>query len=92
MEVPDKPPDPYIVVEKTGGSEVHFLYSAMIAVQSIAGTLYESAALNERVKEVMRDIAFYTDVAKCSLNSDYNYTDTTTKRYRYQAVFHLYHY
>ena len=31
-------------------------------------------------------------VTKVSLNSDYNYTDTTTKHYRYQAVFNVTHY
>ena len=31
-------------------------------------------------------------IASVRLNSDYNYTDTTTKQYRYQAVFDIVHY
>ena len=31
-------------------------------------------------------------IVSVSLNSDYNYTDTTTKEYRYQAVFDIVHY
>ena len=30
-----------------------------------------------------------TNVFRCELNGDYNFTDTETKRYRYQAVFDL---
>ena len=32
------------------------------------------------------------EVSKVSLNSDYNFTDAATKRYRYQAVFDIIHY
>jgi hypothetical protein len=31
------------------------------------------------------------EVTKVTLNSNYNFTDTTTKEYRYQAVFDLYY-
>jgi hypothetical protein len=32
------------------------------------------------------------DVLSVELNSNYNYTDTSTKEYRYQAVFDIRHY
>ena len=32
------------------------------------------------------------DISKCQLNSDYNYTDTTRKKYRYQAVYDMVHF
>jgi len=44
------------------------------------------------VKQAMCDIADESEVCKCSLNSDYNFTDTATKKYRYQAVFDLVHF
>ena len=32
-----------------------------------------------------------TNIFKSSLNSDYNFTDTSTKKYRYQAVYDIYY-
>lgn len=37
----------------------------------------------------MDAMPYNTDISKAKLNSDYNYTDTTTKSYRYQAVYDL---
>ena len=87
----------FVLVEKTGSSRENFLNRATFAIQSYSNTLYGAMSLNEAVKEAMLGdgtntfgIAYSNcDVAKCSLNSDYNYTDTTTKHYRYQAVFDL---
>lgn len=84
--------DTYVVVEKTGGGEENFLKSAVIAVQSYADTLYNAASINEEVKEAMKKLIEEDKVTKCELNSDYNYTDTARKVYRYQAVFDIKHY
>ena len=51
--------------------------------------MYEAAVLNERVKKAMDDIAVLSNVSKSELNSDYNFTDTTKKEYRYQAVYDI---
>ena len=51
-----------------------------------------AAQLNEEVKEVMMTITILPSISSCRLNADYNFTDTTKKRYRYQAVFDLVHY
>lgn len=91
MEVPEKR-NSYVVVEKTGGSESNQICTATLAIQSIAPRLSEAAALNEEVKKVMREIEELDEVSGCSLNSDYNFTDTETKKYRYQAVYNLVHY
>ena len=32
------------------------------------------------------------DISRCELNTDYNYTDTARKKYRYQAVYDIVHY
>ena len=68
------------------------LFSSTFAVQSWAGSLYDAMSLNERVKEAMLELPSVKEVTKCSLNSDYNYTDTATKHPRYQAVFNVVHY
>jgi hypothetical protein len=85
--------DTFVLLEKTGSSLSNYVYSATFAIQSYATSLYEAAELNEKVKAAMLTIADELNtISKCSLNSDYDFTDTTKKRYRYQAVFDLIHY
>lgn len=89
-EEPEDPESSYLLFEKTGSSENNLISSAVITVQSYGKSLYEAARLNAKVKEHMRDIVVnQPEVSRCKLNSDYNYTDTETKRYRYQAVFDI---
>ena len=90
MEVPSQPtPQKYVVVEKTGSSKINRIPTANIAVQSCAASLYEAALLNEQVKAAMENIATLAAVGGCYLDTDYNFTDTSTKTYRYQAVFRI---
>lgn len=92
MEKPQNPPRKFVVIEKTGSSRFNKLESATMAIQSYGASLYEAASLNEDVKRKMYDLPSVKEVYRCELNSDYNYTDTTTKNYRYQAVFDITHY
>lgn len=87
MEIPDSPPEKFVIVDKTGSGRNERINNAIIAIQSYAGTMYEAASLNETVKTAMDSIAELDSVCKSSLNSDYNFTDTVSKKYRYQAVF-----
>lgn len=89
LEKPANPPTEYIFLEKVGSSMENHIESATMAIQSYSDTLYGAARLNELVKDTMFDIIELNSISKVELNSDYNYTDTTTKRYRYQAVFDL---
>lgn len=79
----------YLLIEKTGNSRENFIDTATITIQSYAESMYEAAVLNERVKKAMDDIAVLSNVSKSELNSDYNFTDTTKKEYRYQAVYDI---
>ena len=87
MEMPEKVSGQFVVLEKTGTYRLNKITQATFAVQSYAPTLYDAALLNERVKAAMEDLVKRDDISKVQLNSDYNYTDTAMKRYRYQAVF-----
>lgn len=89
MEEPEKPPQSYVLIEKIGSSEENYISSATFAVQSYSKSLYDTASLNSQIKKTMSDFADCDEILRCKLNSDYNFTDTTTKRYRYQAVFDL---
>lgn len=91
MEVPEDAPDEFVVIEKTGSGMENYIYTATFAVQSYAPTMYEAAALNEMVKDAMSGLTTLPCVSRSALNSDYNFTDTTEKRYRYQAVFDIVH-
>ena len=91
LEVPEISCGQYVVIQKTGGAERGVeMRTAVMAVQSFGDTLYDAAALNERVLNSMAEIQYAENsVIRCELNSNYNYTDLETKRYRYQAVFDL---
>lgn len=92
MEIPEAVPASFVLVEKTGSSVENHIYSATIAIKSVASSLYNAALLNEVVKSYMEFLVTDENVTRVELNSDYNYTDTETKRYQYQAVFDITHY
>lgn len=92
MERPETDTGEYVVIEKTGSGKYNHLYQATIACQSFGNTLYRAAQINEEVKEAMDDLITLPEVSRSALNSDYNYTDTSKKRYRYQAVYDITHY
>lgn len=97
-EVPINPPDTYIIIEKTGSSNSNRIRQAMIAVQSVVkrnevkgGTLLKALKLNAEVISKMELMAQSENIFRCELNSDYNFTNTQTNEYRYQAVFNIYY-
>ncbi len=81
-----------IVIEKVGGSETNHIKRSSLAVQSYADSMFRAAEINELVIAAMKEIIELPKISRCHLDSNYNYTDTQTKKYRYQAVFDLYHY
>lgn len=89
MEVPENPPEKYILIQKTGNRPGSGVENPVVAVQSICRTSkYDAAVLNESVKAAMKDFAEgKRNVFGCSLNTDYDFTNSRTKEYRYQAVF-----
>lgn len=89
MEKPDVPPTRYVLVEKTGGSEENYINEATITIQSYAESLAEASKLNKEVKTLMKNIVVLGAIGKSKLNTDYNFTNTAKKQYRYQAVFDL---
>lgn len=91
-EKPKKLPEKYILIEKTGSRSENHIYASTMAVQSVAGSMLEATSLNEEVKEALENIVDLDEIGACRLNSDYNFTDETTKEYRYQAVFDITHY
>ena len=93
MEVPKTPPAEMYIIEKTGGDEDEGIFHSTIVVQSYAETLYRAAELSDAVRSMMvYGLIGEADIVSVELNSEYNFTDTATKKYRYQAVFDIVHY
>lgn len=92
MEKPEPLVPEYVLFEKIGSGRASKLGSATFAFQSYSNSLYKSALLNEKVKEVVDSLIERNEVSGVRLNSDYNFTDTSTKEYRYQAVYDINHY
>lgn len=87
-EEPDLPEE-YVIIEKTGGGKTNHICRATVTIQSYGASMYDAAQLNEEVKNAMDHITDLDDISRCELNSDYNYADTSRKKYRYQAVYDL---
>ena len=92
-EIPKTVPDKYYLIEKTGSSVDNKITTSTLSIQSHADTLFDTVSLNEDLKKAMLDgLITLDEVSAVYLNSDYNFTDTTTKEHRYQAVFVITHY
>ncbi len=92
LEVPEEPSDSFVLLEKTGSSRTNWVCAATMALQSYGPSLYDAAVLNETVKVAMDGAITLDVICAARLNSDYNFTDTATKRYRYQAVYDVTYY
>lgn len=91
-ERPATPPEKFVIVEKTGSTTTDRITTATIVIQSYAKSMLDVISLNEEVKAAMYGLVTLDSIGACDLNSDYNYTDTSLKQYRYQAVFQIVHY
>lgn len=92
MQVPENQPEAFLVIEKLGGGMENHIFSAVISVEAYGPSLYAAASLNEQVKGAMLYGPLPNEITRVRLNSDYNYTDPTTKQCRYRAVFDITHY
>lgn len=92
MEEDERNYEKFILIDKTGSSPNEGLTTTTLAIQSYDITLLKTAELNELLKEAMEEAVELDEITRVELNTDYNYTDTEKKRYRYQAVYQITHY
>jgi hypothetical protein len=93
LDTPPDPADEYVSIEQVGSSRNNMINTYRLAVQSYGRRKYTAAVLNDRVKSIMlRGLSELDEIGSVRLESDYDYTDTETKRYRYQAVFNVVYY
>ena len=86
-ERPEVKPKKYVLLERIGGSESNFICSATIDIMSYGGSLYESMELDEKVRKFMSEITALDNVSSCVLNASGNWTNPTTREYRYHSTF-----
>lgn len=91
MEAPEDFTD-YVLIEQTGSARTNHIITTTVAIQSYGPSLYEAMVLNERVKVAMEGFTGLANVANVELQTDYNFTNTATKQYRWQAVYSITHY
>ncbi len=92
MEEPIDKPASYVLIERTGSNESDLIETTTLALQSYGASLYDAAVLNMAVKARIKQAVELPTVSAVYINSDYNFTDTETKRYRYQCVAVVTHY
>lgn len=92
----EKPRDPaersYVVIELTGQREEEHITQSTLAFQTYGESLLKAAELRDEVKAAVKTLIELDEVARVDLNSSYNFTDPSTKEYRYQTVFDITHY
>lgn len=82
----------YVLIDKTGSSRTNHIITSTFAIQSYAPSLYEAMLLNKELCEAMEGFAELDQITRVELETDYNFTNTATKQYRWQAVFNITHY
>lgn len=92
-ETPVNPPASYILIERTGGSELNRIRRAMIALQTVTDdSLYAAAQMAETNRDQMLDLISERNVYRCTVDAGpYNFTDPSTKTFRYQTVYEIYY-
>ena len=91
MEAPEQTTD-YVLIDKTGSSRNNHIITSSFAIQSYGATLYDAMLLNQEVTEAMSGLIELNQITRVELETDYNFTNTATKQYRWQAVYDITHY
>lgn len=89
-ERPEKPPENYIIAEKTtsGGN---FVTTSTFTFYCYAETLADTCKLSTELKNVLENNA-PNWILKAEFQSEFNATETGVKKYRYICIFDIYHY
>lgn len=91
MEAPEDQTG-YVLIDKTGSQRTNHITTSTFAIQSYGKSLYDAMLLNADVVSAMEGLIELNRITKVELETDYNYTDTATKQYRWQAVYDITHY
>lgn len=82
----------YVLIDQTGSDTTNHITTTTVAIQSYGASLLDALTLSDTVKGLMLNFVAEDEVAAVRLETDYNFTNTTTKQYRWQAVYQITHY
>jgi hypothetical protein len=85
--VPSPMPEKFVTVEKTGSSTEDKVRRATLAIDSWAPDQETAALLNEEVIAAMYAAVTLPQISEVQCETDYNFTDTKTRKARYSAIF-----
>lgn len=89
-EVPEGHPAEFYTVERTGSHTVNRVATVTVAIKSWnSASTYAAAEMNDGLKREMETLVQEPEISACRLSTDYPFTDTETKYYRYQAVYNI---
>ena len=91
MEAPEQTTG-YVLIDQTGSSRTNHIITTTFAIQSYGSSLFNAMLLNDEVKDAMVGFAELDEITRVELETDYNFTNTATKQYRWQAVYLITHY
>lgn len=87
LEEPGIINDRIILLERTSGGVEEHIRSAVIRIRCFEKSMYKACELCEMIRDIMLNYVDHPDISAIDLNQEYNYTDTTAKRYCYQLLF-----
>lgn len=90
LEIPEKLPSSLVVFTLIGRGKENHINEVTLEFLSYAPSKYESALLDEKVREAMEKLNETTDIT-ASLGGGNDAPDTSLKRYRYRCYFNLYY-
>lgn len=83
----------YVLIDQTGSRLRNHVATTTVAIQSYGESYLDALTRSETVKSLMLNGFIGLDeVASVRLETDYNFTNTATKQYRWQAVYEITHY
>ena len=82
----------YLVLQRLGGAQRNRIPWISAAIQSCAPSLYEAAALSDRVRAAMERLADKDGICESRLVSESEFSDPEAKIRRYQAIFEITYY
>lgn len=88
-EKPSPMPKKFVFFEKTGSSRLNRIETATFIFQSYDESLMQTAELNELVKEKIDNLVVLDEIGSSRLQSDYPFTDVSSKRHRYQSLYEI---
>ena len=88
-ETPEDDTASYVRIERVGRAVRNRVTTDSIAFQSYGATMLEAAELDEEVQGRMEGFLSLDEISSVTLQSNYNATDTSNLKYRYQCIYDI---